>query len=59
MYDILRRLKLHGEKNIPYWGGSVIADIHLLAYEYKIDPLVVAMCINPICKPHEAVLIKL
>lgn len=57
-YDAVRRAKLHGEKDIPAWEGSILADIHILAYEYQTDPLVVAMCINPICKPNEAVLIQ-
>jgi len=57
-YDDVRISKLHGEEDIPAWQGSILADAHILAYENSIDPLVVTMCIKPICKLNEAILVK-
>lgn len=57
-YDDIRRAKLHGKEDIPLWEGSIISDAHILAYENGIDPLVVMMCICPIVKLNEAILVK-
>lgn len=41
------------------WFTSVMVDAHIIATEYNIDPLTAALCINPPCKPHEKVVVRL
>ena len=37
---------------------SVLVDLNIIATEYDIDPLVVAMCINPPCKINSKIFVK-
>lgn len=40
------------------WQISVMVDSHIIATEYNIDPLTVIMCINPICRDNEKIIVK-
>ena len=37
---------------------SIMVDAHIIATEYKIDPLTAILCIKPICKPNEKILLR-
>ena len=40
------------------WEISVMVDAHIIATEYNIDPLTVIMCLNPICRSDEKIIVK-
>lgn len=51
------------QKKIPSgegedWLLGIMVDAHLLANDYNIDPLTVIMCIKPLSKSNEKILVK-
>ena len=58
MYDDIRRKKIPKDEMSNAWEIGVMVDAHIIATEYNIDPLTAVLCINPICKPNEKILIK-
>lgn len=59
--DEVRRQQIHKEEPAleEAWLTGVMVDAHIIATEYNIDPLTAALCINPPCKPHEKVVVRL
>jgi len=56
-YDSLRRKRTpKGDEDA--WIIGVMVDAHIIAYEYDIDPLTAVMCINPVCKATEKLIVK-
>ena len=35
-----------------------MVDANILACEYDVDPLTVVLCINPICRPNEKIMVR-
>lgn len=56
-YDDIRRQKIPKEENTYAWEMGIMVDANILACEYDIDPLTVVLCINPICRPNEKIMI--
>ena len=56
-YDAIRQKKIPKEDTYA-WELSIMVDANILACEYDIDPLTVVLCINPICKPNEKIIVK-
>ncbi len=55
--DEIRRKKIpSGEGDA--WITGVMVDAHLLANDYNVDPLTIVMCMNPLSKPNEKILVK-
>lgn len=40
------------------WLIGIMVDAHIIACEYNVDPLTVMLCVNPICKANERLIIK-
>ena len=58
-YDEVRRKKIpERDVNKDTWSISVMVDAHIIATEYGIDPLVVLMCVAPLCKDNEVIFYK-
>ena len=57
-YDDIRRQKIPKEENTYAWEIGIMVDANILACEYDIDPLTVVLCINPICRPNEKIMVK-
>ena len=57
-YDKIRRIKIPKGETDSAWELSVMVDAHIVATENNIDPLTVMMCIHPICKNNERIVIK-
>lgn len=55
--DDIRRKKIPNTET-EAWFTGVMVDANILATEYNIDPLTVMLCVSPICKPSERILIK-
>ena len=56
-YDELRRKKIPvGEADIQ-WELSVMVDAHIIAADYNTNPLVVIMCLYPLCKSNETLIV--
>lgn len=56
--DNIRRKKIPAEENISAWEMGIMVDAHIIACEYSIDPLTAVLCINPLCKPNEKIIVK-
>lgn len=52
--DVLRREKINRDDKYE-WELSMFVDAHIVATEYNIDPIVVFMCANPICRSDQKV----
>lgn len=57
-YEQKRKTKIPKGGMASAWQISVMVDSHIIATEYNIDPLTVIMCINPICKNNEKIIVK-
>ena len=58
-YDEIRRMKIpRGEQNEEIWFMNFLVDLHIVATEYDIDPLTVALCIDPPCRIFEKVVVR-
>ena len=57
-YDELRKRKIPKTEMDSNWEMSVMVDSHIIATEFKTNPLVVMMCVNPPCKPNERILCR-
>lgn len=55
--DEVRRKKIPSGEGDD-WMIGIMVDAHLLADEYKVDPLTIVMCVNPISKSNEKIIIK-
>ncbi|MBR6506906.1 MAG: hypothetical protein IKT37_04815 [Clostridia bacterium] len=55
--DEIRKTKIPNTEQ-DAWIIGIMVDAHIIAYEYDIDPLTVLLCINPICKPNEKLIVK-
>ena len=40
------------------WVIGIMVDAHIIACEYNVDPLTVLLCVNPICKANERIILK-
>ena len=56
-YDQLRAKKIPKE-DTDAWLIGIMVDANIIACEYDIDPMTVVLCINPICRPTERIVIK-
>lgn len=57
-YDDIRRQKIPKEENTYAWEIGIMVDANILACEYDVDPLTVVLCINPICRPNEKIMVR-
>ena len=57
-YDQKRRMRIPKGEIDAAWEISVMVDAHIIATEYNIDPLTVIMCLNPICRSDEKIIVK-
>ena len=57
-YDDIRRKKIQELGNPSAWAIGVMVDAHIIACEYNIDPLTAILCVKPICRPNEKIIIK-
>lgn len=57
-YDQKRRMRIPEGEIDAAWEISVMVDAHIIATEYNIDPLTVIMCLNPICRSDEKIIVK-
>lgn len=57
-YEDIRRRMIPKEENTYAWEIGIMVDANILACEYDIDPLTVILCINPICRPNEKIMVK-
>ena len=55
--DELRKTKIPNTEQ-DAWIIGIMVDAHIIAYDYDIDPLTVLLCVNPICKPNEKLIVK-
>ena len=55
--DAIRRTKIPNSEQ-DHWVLGIMVDAHIIATEYNIDPLTAMMCIQPICKPNERIMVK-
>lgn len=55
--DEVRKTKIPKTEH-DAWLIGIMVDAHIIAYEYNIDPLTVLLCVNPICKPNEKLIVK-
>lgn len=55
--DEIRKTKIPNTEQ-EAWIIGIMVDAHIIAYEYDIDPLTVLLCVNPICKPNEKLIVK-
>ena len=56
-YDQLRKKKIP-QNETEAWQLGIMVDAHIIACEYDIDPLTVILCINPICRANERIIVK-
>ena len=57
-YEDIRRKKIPKEENTYDWEICIMVDANILACEYDVDPLTVVLCINPICRPNEKIMVR-
>lgn len=57
-YEQKRKNKIPKGEMDSAWQISVMVDSHIIATEYNIDPLTVIMCLNPICRDNEKIIVK-
>lgn len=57
-YEDIRRKKIPKEENTYAWEIGIMVDANILACEYDVDPLTVVLCINPICRPNEKIMVR-
>lgn len=57
-YDDIRRKKIRELDNPSAWAIGVMVDAHIIACEYNIDPLTAILCVKPICRPNEKIIIR-
>ena len=55
--DEIRRTKIPNTED-EAWFMGVMVDAHIIGTEYNIDPLTVILCINPICKANEKIIVR-
>lgn len=55
--DEVRRKKIPSGEGDD-WIIGIMVDAHLLASEYNVDPLTIVMCVNPISKSNEKIILK-
>lgn len=55
--DEIRRKKIPSGDG-EAWITGIMVDAHLLANDYNVDPLTIVMCMNPLSKPNEKILVK-
>lgn len=55
--DEVRRNKIPSGEGDD-WIIGIMVDAHLLANDYNVDPLTIVMCMNPLSKPNEKILVK-
>ncbi len=57
-YDSIRKKNISATDGEYAYILSVLIDCHIIATEYNIDPLTALMCVKPICKIDERIIIK-
>lgn len=57
-YDDIRRKKIQELGDPSAWAIGVMVDAHIIACEYNIDPLTAILCVNPICRSNEKIMLK-
>ena len=57
-YEDIRRKKIPKEENTYAWEIGIMVDANILACEYEVDPLTVVLCINPIRRPNEKIMVR-
>lgn len=57
-YDKIRRIKIPKGETDSAWELSVMVDAHIIATEFGIDPLTAVMCLKPLCKANESILVR-
>lgn len=55
--DDIRRKKVPSTEQED-WLIGIMVDAHIIACEYNVDPLTIMLCVNPICKANERLIIK-
>lgn len=56
--DDIRRKKIPKEEDPSAWEIGIMVDAHIIACEYNVDPLTAILCVNPICKPNEKIVVR-
>lgn len=56
--DKIRQKRIPSKENSYAWEIGIMVDAHIIACEYDIDPLTAVLCINPLCKPNEIIIVK-
>ena len=55
--DEVRRKKIPTEESTE-WIIGIMVDAHIIACKYDIDPLTAILCVNPICRPIERIIVR-
>ena len=56
--DEIRKIQSADTMDTSAYEMSVLIDLNIIATEYDIDPLTVAMCVNPPCKISSNIFVK-
>jgi hypothetical protein len=56
--DDIRRKKIPKGEEDEAWIIGIMVDANIIACEYDIDPLTAVLCINPICRADEKIIVK-
>lgn len=54
--DNIRKIQVKDDRSA--WLLGIMVDAHIIACEYNIDPLTAVLCISPLCKPNEKIVVK-